>query len=204
MDFGWLLLLGFIYFVLNVMSKGKPGVSGGGAPPRRSGVPGEEPESGGASSMQIEAGKLERMMRELHLSLEEGEPPRVATKKRPPPMRQTPPVRRAPALPSEEEWEERQSLETEPRVTSLENLTPRAARQMVDHDDQAGATAQRRISAAEQRNRAVTPADHRAFDKRIRQEPADRLATRARTVAELRQAVVWNEILGKPVALRDE
>jgi hypothetical protein len=203
MDFGWLLLLGFIYFVLNVMSKGKPGASDGSSPTRRTRPLGELPD-GGTSATQIEAGKLERMLQELQRSLEEGEVRPAATRKPPPPMRRPPPVRRAPPLPSAEEWEERQSLETDRGVVSLESLAPRPARQVVDHDDQANAAAQRRISAAEQRDRAVSPVDHLAFDARIRQEPADRLATRARTVAELRQAVVWNEILGKPVALRDE
>jgi hypothetical protein len=62
----------------------------------------------------------------------------------------------------------------------------------------------RRIAAAEAQGKPLTKADHRAFDARIRQEPADKTATRGYTARQLRDAVVWREILGPPVSLREE
>jgi hypothetical protein len=74
----------------------------------------------------------------------------------------------------------------------------------VDQDEESERVAARRIAAAEANSSSRTRADHRAFDARIRQEPADKTATRAYTARQLRDAVVWREILGPPVSLRGE
>ena len=49
----------------------------------------------------------------------------------------------------------------------------------------------------------LTVADHLTFDERIRQEPADHTATAGFSPQRLRQAVIWREILGPPLGLRD-
>ncbi len=116
------------------------------------------------------------------------------------------PMGRRSAPPAElaEDVEERASLEVEERVLNLE-ATPvaRASRRDVDHDDEAEGVVQARIRAAEMRNRPLNLADHAAFDARIRQEPADNTRTAAPLRRSLRDAIVWREILGPPVSLRD-
>jgi hypothetical protein len=106
------------------------------------------------------------------------------------------------SLPQEEEFEDRASLEVEPEILSLETEVHRESRQRVDQDDAAEAIVARRISAAAARDKAVTQADHAAFDERIRKEVADKTAVRY-TPQQLRDAIVWREILGPPVSLRE-
>ena len=79
----------------------------------------------------------------------------------------------------------------------------RPGRAEVDSDDEAEAIVARRIAAAEANARPLGAADHLAFDARIRQEPADATATKGYTMRQMRDAVVWREILGPPVSLRD-
>jgi hypothetical protein len=116
------------------------------------------------------------------------------------------PAGRAPdrRLPPADEVEERESLEVSPEVQSLETDPRRAARVEVDRDDEAEQVAARRIAAAEAQGKPLTRAEHVAFDARIRQEPADKTATRGYTARQLRDAVVWREILGPPISLRGE
>ena len=75
---------------------------------------------------------------------------------------------------------------------------------MVDQDDEAERVVEQRLAAAEANLQPLSEADHQVFDQRIRQEPADRTATRAYTARQLREAIVWREILGPPVSLRGE
>jgi hypothetical protein len=89
-------------------------------------------------------------------------------------------------------------------MQSLEAASAEGERAVVDQDDQAERLEQQRIAAAEANQRALTEADHEAFERRIRQEPADKTATRGYTLRQLRQAIVWREILGPPVSLRGE
>jgi hypothetical protein len=144
----------------------------------------------GADATQREGSRLEDLLRELGRTLEQGSGP----------------VGRAPdrRLPPAEEVEERESLEVNPEVRSLEIDPRRQARAEVDQDDEAERIVARRIAAAEAQGKPLTKADHRAFDARIRQEPADKTATRGYTARQLRDAVVWREILGPPVSLREE
>jgi len=108
-------------------------------------------------------------------------------------------------LPAAEEEEEAVSLDDlrargQARPLELtEEERRRRERQPVDTDEEAELVVQRRIREAEARNRPRAAADHRAFDQRIRAEaaPAARPATRAE---QLRQAVIWKEILGTPKA----
>jgi hypothetical protein len=89
-------------------------------------------------------------------------------------------------------------------VQSLEPASAEGERGVLDQDDEAERIEQQRIAAAEANQRPLTDADHEAFERRIRQEPADKTATRGYTAAQLRQAIVWREILGPPVSLRGD
>jgi hypothetical protein len=74
----------------------------------------------------------------------------------------------------------------------------------VDRDDEAEGIEARRIQAAAARDVARSPADHTKFDERIRKEPAEHTAARGYTAKQLRDAMVWREILSPPVSLRRE
>jgi hypothetical protein len=147
------------------------------------------PRSTGNDPTQREGVRLQDLLRELGKTIGEAAGPRG----RPASVR----------LPPAEEVEERGSLETMPEARSLEEGVRRPERTVVDADDEAEAIAARRIVAAEANARPLATADHRAFDARIRQEPADATATRAYSVRRLRDAVVWREILGPPISLRE-
>jgi hypothetical protein len=104
-------------------------------------------------------------------------------------------------LESAEEVEERESLEREEQVISLETDDRRPLRKEVDFDDDAEALVQRRIAAAQARDRSLNREDHRKFDSRIRAVPDHTRVARPKPPT-LRQAIVWREILGPPVGLR--
>lgn len=144
----------------------------------------------GVDATQQEGSRLERMLRDLQRTLEEAAEPGGSYPTLP--------------LPQAEEVEDRRSLEIEPEIVSLEHEVRREARVRVDRDEEAGEFEARRIQAAAARDHARTKADHAAFDERIRQEVVDHTATRAYTAQQLRDAIVWREILGPPVALREE
>jgi hypothetical protein len=138
---------------------------------------------------QREGFRLETLLKELAQTLDQSSGP----------LGRAPDVR----LPSAEESAEGTSLETPARVVSREGPVTRTERLPVDQDDAAEQVAARRIAAAEARSGPLKVADHLAFDQRIRQEPAEHTATPAFRPEKLRQAVVWREILGPPLGLRD-
>jgi hypothetical protein len=209
-----IVVIGIIYAVLTVIGKIKEASQkGGGTPPapekelprrpprqpkrvepraqRPAARPAPPERASTRSGTQAEASKLEELFRVL------GEAAGVPTTEGP--------MRRPAPLPSAEEVEERETLEVGEDVLNLETgVEERAARQEVDHDDEAEAIVRRRIQAAQARDRTLNRADHVAFDKRIRQVEADKTAVAKRRKVSLREAVVWREILGPPVALRDE
>ncbi|MGE5926896.1 MAG: hypothetical protein ACM357_06060 [Gemmatimonadota bacterium] len=122
--------------------------------------------------------------------------PRPAPVPRPAARPGAPPPRRA--IPAPEELPE--------FVENVESLEV-AAREEVSLDAASEAAARRRREAAERRDRPRTAADHAAFDARIRAEPEKAPASGTPAlegVARLRSALVWNELLGPPVSLRDE
>ena len=104
-----------------------------------------------------------------------------------------------------EDQEEFTSLETEPVVVSIEGPRRDDRRPERDYDAEAAGLIKRRIDAAEARNHEWTPADHRAFDKRIRATVPELpvASTRLINAARLREAFVWREILGPPVGWPD-
>jgi hypothetical protein len=105
---------------------------------------------------------------------------------------------------SREESAERGSLEAEPEVSSLEGEVRREARVEVDQDELAEQIIARRRSAAAARDTVRSTGDHAEFDQRIRQQPADKTAVHGYTTKQLRDAIVWQEILGPPVSLRND
>jgi hypothetical protein len=111
------------------------------------------------------------------------------------------------ALESDEEVEEGESLETEPEVRSLDGPVVRAPREVVDLDDESRLAVARRLREAALRDRAHSRADHRAFDRKVRQPDPQVTASSRRAVptrAQLREAIKWREILDRPVGWRDE
>jgi hypothetical protein len=210
-DFGPFLLLGFMWLVFNAIRKAgskppgtrppppaaqRPPNPRGPTPRQAPGPPASAargrplPPVGGKDATQLEGQRLEELLRTLGRTLDQAAGP----------MGRAPDRR----LPPAEEVEERQSLESIPRVRSLETEPHRPERVRVDQDDDAERVVARRIADAEARSAPRTRADHHAFDQRIRQEPADKTATRTLTRRQLRDAVVWREILGPPVSLRGE
>lgn len=158
--------------------------------PERPRVPRREPQ---APTRRAET--FEDLLAEMRGQLDEArrmeeEAERVAT------------IERAREVESWEEVEDIATLEREAEVVSLEVEPARAERPAYSTDAQAEAVVQRRIAVAEQRNRAWRLDDHRKFDQAIRQPAA--VATRPRADAvNLRQAMIWGEILDRPVGLRD-
>lgn len=206
MDFTGLLVLAALYALLNLIGRWQQNKSQEGDQ-RRAGPPARLPpaphEPGSLDATQQEGSRLEKMLRQLERALEEASPEPITL---PLPQSKSGRSGNRPttlSLPEQEEFEEGDSLEREPEVVSLETEVRRQPRLRVDQDDEAEQIEARRISAAAARDKATTKADHAQFDQRIRQEVADKTAT-GRTVRQLREAVVWREILGPPVSLRDE
>jgi hypothetical protein len=103
---------------------------------------------------------------------------------------------------TEEEAEiEAATREIEAEVRNLDEVVPRPERTIVDQDDSIEALTARRAEWAEARSKSHTKADHQAFDAKIRAVESAAPAGPDRAAA-LRRMVVWQEVLGKPVALR--
>ena len=192
----WEFAVGFgiLWVALNLLGRKRSSSGPGARPPASRPQPRARPvrlpPSTGADPTQREGARLEDLLREIGKTLGEAAGPRG----RPAPVR----------LPPAEEAEERVSLETTSREDrSLEEGTRRLERKIVDSDDEAESIAARRIAAAEANARPLAAVDHKAFDERIRQEPADATATAEISMRRLRNAVVWREILGPPVSLRE-
>jgi hypothetical protein len=197
-DFSALAVLGILWWLFSMIPRGRGegrgGAKGTGA---RKLPPARAPESGDAT--QREGSMLEQILRELERNLEQGE----AAVRRPAPVLAPPPPPPVEEEEEEEFVEERESLEEPEQVISLESEVVRTPRLRYDHDQAASEVARRRIASAQARSGALTRADHRKFDERIRQEPADHTAVRRYTPQQLRDAIVWREILGPPVSERE-
>lgn len=188
MDAGPLLLLGLAWLVVNAIRK-----SGQTPPVKRPPLPGPppgQPRAAQGDASQREGQQLETLLRELERTLGRGAGPLGRRPDRP--------------LPDEEEVEDRETFESVPRVRSLETEPEAVEREPVDYDEEAEQIIAGRRAAADARSGPQAAVDHAAFDQRIRQEPADKTATRAADPRRLREAVVWREILGPPVSLRDD
>lgn len=151
----------------------------------------------GTSPTQVEARRLEELLRGLGGALGMPDGPVGVT---------------GPAPGQEEEPDEAYSLEGATLEGESRDVAPvRATRVVRAEDESASALVQRRIDAAARRSGALGPSDHVAFHRRLAaqsapvqvERPKGRHAVMAGTTKDLRRAVVWREILGPPVALRD-
>jgi hypothetical protein len=194
-DFGGLLVLGAVWLLFSLLGRAR----GESQSRRRTGPQAPQPRPhpptarhpSPKDATQREGSRLEQLLRELERNLEQGG--QDGTLARLP----------LPPLPDDEDVEERESLEQPARVVSLETEVKRPARVSYSQDSGAEDLVRQRIAAGEARSGALTKADHKTFDTRIRQEPADHTAVRRYTTAQLRDAIVWREILGPPVSERD-
>jgi hypothetical protein len=185
-----LIIAAVVWVLFNLLTRKKsPPVPPKGQQPVRPGPARPVARPVRLDPTQREGSQLEQLLRQLGRTLDQAGGPLGRAPDRP--------------IPPAEEQEEGESLEVAPVARSLETDATRSTRVTVDQDDQAERVVARRIAEAEGRGRALTKADHLAFDQRIRQEPADKTATGPYSVRRLREAVVWREILGPPVSLRD-
>lgn len=190
MDFdGWIYVAAGVWFLLNLLNKVRTARERESPGPEPSPKPRPQPP---ARDPQPDATQREGLLLEKALGRFERALGEAGPTGRP---------ARFP-LPEAEEVEDRESLESEPQVMSLEQDVRRAARQEFTQDAGVEELVARRIKAASARDSARTEADHVKFESQIRQEPADHTATRGYTAQELRRAVVWREILGPPVSER--
>jgi hypothetical protein len=148
------------------------------------------PPATGSDPTQREGARLQDLLRELGRTLDEAASQRSGQTK-------------AGRPPTAKRVSERKSLDATSEAKSLEEDVQRPERAVVDADDEAEAIAARRIAAAEANSRPLGAAGHMAFDARVRQEPADATATKGYSMRRVRDAVVWREILGPPVSLRE-
>ncbi|HEU4799581.1 MAG TPA: hypothetical protein VFS94_03025 [Gemmatimonadales bacterium] len=192
MEFTWLLPAVIIYMVVRSIAKGAKSAA---EDARREA--GRRAAAGAAAGTSVGASDL---MRELQNVLEESRrmaeggtlsPPRPA---RPPVPRRNP----VKALPTPRPVRVVVKGE-EPR--SLEVITEEST----SLDVEAETIIARRRAEVERRNTALAGDDHAAFDKRIRAaQPVQRVVPTParRPPGGLRAAMIWNEVLGKPVGLK--
>jgi hypothetical protein len=204
-DFTTLLLLAFLYGILNLIRQAgkrrpdtKPPIEveddpGPALEPPATRTGRRLPPPRGAKSPTAGAARLEEFLREFERRVSEagGLP-----SNRGPMGRQA-----SDPLTGAEEVEEIESLEIEPEVRSIEVERPWREREEGDEDSTFDAVLRRR---AIEEARPMTAAGHRRFDQRIREPdaPDPQEEARAARLQRLRNAIVMNEVLGKPKGLR--
>lgn len=211
-ELGPLLILAIFGWIMSAVGDARRKQQRGPRPPRvppsqrypRQPRPGRRATAAGtgADATQQEGSRLEQILREFEQALEQAQPvPRtpgpVATGSRG-------------GWDAGEEVEERGSHDDDAQyeVESLERLEnfERPVREDVALGADAEELVQRRIAWAEAQGRALGLADHGKFDARIRAPGAAVAAPAAAAPSDrlrrLRQAMVWREVLGPPVALR--
>ena len=180
------VLLAVLWFVLSLITKGSRRPQRGAEHKARyQPHPNPPPASGDAT--QQEGLRLEQVLRELQHSLETA--PQSARPTRVP-------------LPSGSKAQTPESLEVDPEVRSLEGDVQRELRRPVDLDDEAEEIEARRVQAAATRDAPRTEQARPSALQQILQQPADHTAGRSYSAQQLREAVIWREILGPPVSLR--
>jgi len=203
-------LLALVWWVFSIISEGRKRQAKRRPPPVQLPVPIDPArkrpparplptrDAQGADPSQLEGSRLEQILRGFEQALEEAQ----TVKRDPAPTRG--------GWDAGEELEERGTHDDDAQyeVESLERLEnfERPVRQDVAIGGNQEELYQSRLTWSESRGKALAGADHAAFDARIRQPhhvqtvQADK-ATTDRT-RKLRQAIIWREVLGPPVALR--
>lgn len=214
-----IIVLAIIYFIVWVLSKLGKKAKQAAAPPR-------DATNSGQDATQQEGLSLEKILRQIEQVKQQAEenerqaslpaprsqlparrqPTQQPARQRPSPVSEGGPLGRhsRTRLPPAEEVEERdsyegRSLEVEEQVENLDNRI----RKLVDQDDEAEATIQRRLAHSAARDHAHRSTDHKAFDKRIREPAPVEKTERRYPAAAMRDALVWREILGPPKALEE-
>lgn len=184
-SFGWIVFFGFLVWVFQVLRAGTKGWTRRGPS-----VPAPRPYRPDAT--QSEGQRLEELIRHLEGRLDQqtgtAGGKSTAVVKRPAPAQ--PRARPRPAAPK-------------PRIA--ESAEGGSLEAPVDREAEAEALERRRLAAVAAREEALTDADHAAFEVRVRadREPDAAAAPIRRLDArQLRDAFVWNEILGPPAGLR--
>ncbi len=209
MEVGPLVMLGLMWVVLNALKKGGSRPTGGSGKPtpsrapgsrlpgdtRPAGVPSQPPGGPPLDATQREGSQLEQLLRDLGRTLDQ-----AGQQGKRPTVRTLPPTR--PQLPRKPA-EKTGSLAPTSEGQSLEFDPARSEPIVLDLDDEAERVVEQRRAAAEANLRPLSDSDHRVFEEHIRQEPADQTVARGYTLRQLREAVVWREILGPPVSLRE-
>jgi hypothetical protein len=188
MEFNGLLILAAVWFLLSLIGKAQRKLQGHQRPqPPEPMRPRHLPQTQDAT--QVEGSRLELVLRELQRSLEGAAGP---------------PIQFPAPEPPEAEEVEAASLETEPEIRSLEEEVRREVRRRVVQDDDAADIEVRRIRAAAARDTPHERRDRTAAQAVAQQQPADHTAARTYTTQQLRDAVIWREILAPPVSMRRE
>ena len=163
MEPGFAIGLGVLWVLLNLFGRKK------GPPDISKRPPVTLPPVTGKDATQLEGMRLQDVLRELGRTIEN-----AANPQRQPQVRRQPPTKRLPPVQTSDEGRSLDGIRgAEPR-----DRLRRPQRAEVDSDDEAEAIIARRIAAAEANARPLGKADHKSFDARIRQEPADATATR--------------------------
>ncbi len=209
-DFPWILVGAFLLWVFNLLGGRKRKLERPQRPREpRPQPPLERPPDQGRSGLdptQSEGGQLEELLRALEQRVDPtagtppSRPPNVPRPRAPAPRAPRGPLGRPASvpLPTAEELEERESLESEPVIESLEREVRRPERVNPDRLAQAEAKERTRLLETEARDREPHRSRHASFDKRIRVPPVAEPETRRFTTAQMRQAFIWGEILGRP------
>lgn len=205
-EIGPFALLAIAWWVLSLIGEARKQQQrkGQGRPPsRRAQLPRPEPRAERPrlpDASQREGNRLEELLREMERALDP-----MAREQRPAPTSS------GGWDAGEEEVEEVESLDSyEPEVISTEDLSnfERPEREVVVLGGDQEELQRRRMKYAEVRTKALTRADHDRFDAEIRKPRPVVVVTADEPVSarmqRMRQAIVWREVLGPPVAMRGE
>ena len=198
MDFGPLITLGVIYFVLSMLGK-----LGKQAEAKRSG--GQVSRGGGVPSTRQAPPRVERtapttleeLLAEMRGELE-------ATRERAEAEEWNAEVEEDEEAIAEPTYQRPEQSPTWNTPVTPENPSWNEPVIVVSREDNIAADVQRRVADAAERNRAWQLADHKAFDIKIRKPAAVQTdATRERARQRLRDAIILREVLGPPKGLQE-
>jgi hypothetical protein len=198
--FEGLIVLGVIYFIVSQVQKaGKRGGRPAIQPPDR------QPPSASGSAREEQRLSLDTILKEIERvkrqkQLEQPEPARPPLLSSRPAAKPMVASRAGPPQRPEVIQDERGPLGRVAK-TRLESAGDVEVR--ISADEQAEGVVQQRLREVAARNRPLAEADHQAFDQQVRAGEGPPGATRRYTADQLRQALVWREILGPPKALEE-
>ncbi len=179
-DINGFLVIGALWFVLTLITKAKGSIrSRQPGPPS---YPRPTPLPSRQDPTQQEGIRLQRVLGDLRRALEEAAQAGAPSGETMPRPRQA-----------------GESLE----LSEVQSLEGEGEREPVDLDDEAAGIEARRIQAAADRNAGRKP-EAKQPAPLVRQEPADHTSAPRYSARQLREAVVWREILDPPLALRNE